>query len=64
MALATGVIDILLTPGGFYVDLVPATKSMSVSMLTSQEERENSYYDLMVELHKEANIRYGGRYWT
>jgi len=55
-----GVVDIALTPGAFYLGLVPAAEVLGFSNLNNQEQRESGGYDLMLEYHKEAGLYYFG----
>ncbi len=52
-AVKDGTIDIILTPTAFYGAIVPEGLVLPVSEYEAWEERENGFYDMMVELAKE-----------
>lgn len=63
-AINSGVMDINFTYTGQYQSLLPESMSIPLSQLQPWEERENGFYDLMVERHKELNVMYLGRWLT
>ncbi|AXI00215.1 hypothetical protein DV702_11070 [Sporosarcina sp. PTS2304] len=63
-AMNSGVIDVNFTYIGQYQSLAPETLSIALSQLTPWEERENGFYDLMVERHEKMNVMYLGRWLT
>ncbi len=63
-AVRTGVIDMTATPFMDYHDLAPAGMSVFLSQVTPMEEHGNGFYDFMVGVLAEANIRYIGRMET
>ena len=63
-AIDSGVIDINFTYVGQYQSLLPESLSLPLSQIEPWEERENGFYDFMVERHKELNVMYLGRWLT
>ncbi|PIC64929.1 hypothetical protein CSV79_04745 [Sporosarcina sp. P13] len=63
-AMNSGVMDINFTYIGQYQSLAPETLSIALSQLTPWEERENGFYDLMVDQHEIMNVMYLGRWLT
>lgn len=63
-AMESRVMDINFTYVGQYQSLLPESLSIPLSQLQPWEERENGFYDLMVERHKEINVMYLGRWLT
>lgn len=55
-------VDMTFSPSAYYEALVPEGLSLNLSRLTPWEERQNGFYDLMVEHHKKANLMYLGRW--
>jgi TRAP-type C4-dicarboxylate transport system substrate-binding protein len=60
-ALTAGTIDFAGLTISFYVDKIPAGRSMPLSRLTPLEERQSGYFDFMNKLHKEHGMVYLGR---
>ena len=60
-AVRTGVVDLCISFPSSYYDLLPEAQSLGISPLPLQEEYENGYFDFMVELHENINLRYLGR---
>jgi len=60
-ALKRGVFDILLTAAGYYMGMIPEAEAFGLSRLSPSEERENGFYDFMVEIHKKHGLMYIGR---
>lgn len=63
-AMNSGVIDINFTYIGQYQSLAPESLSIALSQVKPWEERENGFYDFMVERHKEMDVMYLGRWLT
>ncbi|MDT8860733.1 TRAP transporter substrate-binding protein DctP [Alkalihalobacillus sp. MEB130] len=63
-ALNSGVIDINFTYIGQYQSLAPESLSIALSQAQPWEERENGFYDFMVERHKLLDTMYIGRWLT
>lgn len=63
-ALDSGVIDINFTYVGQYQTQLPESLALPLSQITPWEERENGFYDFMVERHETIGIKYIGRWLT
>lgn len=61
-AVRSGAMDIIFNVTGYYESLAPELRAFSLSPYTPWEERENGFYDLMVERHKQLNTMYLGRW--
>jgi len=61
MAAKRGVIDVAWVPAGRYLGLVPGLEAVELSRLTSAEERESGFHDIMLDLHKKSGLYYLGR---
>ncbi len=61
-AVSSGTIDMIWVPFGNYPSYVPEAWGITLSECEPWEERENGFYDYMVDLHKEKmNAYYLGR---
>lgn len=63
-AMNSGVMDINFTYIGQYQSLAPESLGLALSQLKPWEERENGFYDFMVDRHKEIDVKYLGRWLT
>ncbi|MBM7599230.1 TRAP-type C4-dicarboxylate transport system substrate-binding protein [Virgibacillus halotolerans] len=63
-AMNSGVVDINFTYVGQYQSMLPESRSIPISQIEPWEERENGFYELMVEQHKNINAMYLGRWLT
>ncbi|WP_221563139.1 TRAP transporter substrate-binding protein DctP [Alkalihalobacillus sp. TS-13] len=63
-AMQSGAIDINFTYIGQYQSLMPESLSIALSQFQPWEEREQGFYDYMVERHKELDVMYIGRWLT
>lgn len=63
-ALDSGVIDINFTYVGQYQTQLPESLALPLSQITPWEERENGFYDFMVERHETIGVKYIGRWLT
>lgn len=63
-ALNSNIIDVNFTYVGQYQTQLPVSLALPLSQLTPWEERENGFYDFMVEQHEGVNVRYIGRWLT
>lgn len=63
-AMQSGAIDVNFTYIGQYQSMLPESLSIPLSQLEPWEERENGFYDFMVERHEEINTMYLGRWLT
>lgn len=61
-AVRNGVVDININVAAYYEPLAPETRAFSLSEFTPWEERENGFYDYMVESHKKIGVVYLGRW--
>lgn len=61
-ALQSGVIEAIFAISGYYTSQVPEAYFLPASRLLPWEERESGLYDLVNELHQEANTFYLGRF--
>ena len=61
-AVRTGTVDLTFVPSAFYRDIVPEAFAMFLAEYYPWEQRENGFYDWMLELHEEKmNVYYLGR---
>ncbi len=60
-AVKGGVVDIAFVFAGAYTGMVPAIKTLAITNITPQQEREIGYYDFMVEEHEKAGLYFLGR---
>ncbi|WP_167577605.1 TRAP transporter substrate-binding protein DctP [Ammoniphilus sp. YIM 78166] len=63
-ALESGVIDVLFTYTGWYQSRAPEVLGIPLSQIQPWEERENGFYDFMVERHQNIGVHYIGRWLT
>ncbi|MEW9673338.1 TRAP transporter substrate-binding protein DctP [Ammoniphilus sp. 3BR4] len=63
-AVESGVIDVLFTYTGQYQSRAPEVLGIPLSQLQPWEERENGFYDFMVERHQNIGVQYIGRWLT
>lgn len=63
-AVESGVIDVLFTYTGWYQSRAPEVLGLPLSKLQPWEERENGFYDFMVESHQNIGVHYIGRWLT
>lgn len=61
MGVKNGVFHMATIPASFYIPLVPGSELLIASERTPKEERAIGAYDLLVEMHKKANLFYLGR---
>jgi TRAP-type C4-dicarboxylate transport system substrate-binding protein len=60
--LSSGVVDMAVMPGDYYVDQLPAMKLAAFTPFTPMEERENGVVDIYDEIHREQlGVTYLGR---
>jgi TRAP-type C4-dicarboxylate transport system substrate-binding protein len=61
-AVKTGVVDMALSTGAFYTNLMPEADALKLAQLSIAEQRKNGAYDLINEIwNKKANMYYLGR---
>ena len=61
-AVQSGVIDMAITPVGFYESLAPGINAIKLSRITVDEERKSGGgYDYVDELHNAAGLKWIGR---
>jgi len=60
-ALSDGLFDMNLAGPDTYMNLVPEVEALVLSKFSPQKEKEVGFYDLMVEYHKKANLRFLAR---
>jgi TRAP-type C4-dicarboxylate transport system substrate-binding protein len=61
-AVKTGVIDMALTSGTFYTNLMPEADALKMAQMSVTEQRKNGAFDLINEIWaKKANMYYLGR---
>lgn len=63
-AMNSNVVDIVFGFIGQYESQLPESLAFALSEHTPWEERENGFYDYMVEGHEDLNVRYIGRWLT
>lgn len=63
-ALTSNVVDITFGFVGQYQSQLPESLALALSEHTPWEERENGYYEFMVEQHTEIGVQYLGRWLT
>lgn len=61
-AVQTGVIDLIFTHTGLYESQNREVSALPLSRLTPWEERENGFFDAMMESHKKIDMAYLGRW--
>jgi len=61
-AVKTGAMDMIYNVTAYYAPMLPAADTLHLTEYTPWEERENGLYEFMVELHKEINAYYIGRW--
>src|SRR5450759_514068 len=58
-AVKTGVVDMALSTGAFYTNLMPEADALKLAQLSIAEQRKNGAYDLINEIwNKKANMYY------
>jgi len=61
-AVRTGVIDIAMTTGAFYTNIMPEADALKLTQIPATELRKNGAYDLINKIWNEkANMQYLGR---
>jgi len=61
-AVKTGVVDMALSTGAFYTNLMPEADFLKLGQITIAEQRKNGAFELINEIwHKKANMYYLGR---
>ena len=61
-AVKTGVVDLALSTGAFYLNVVPEADSLKLAQYTIAEQRKNGAYELLNEIWaKRGNMYYLGR---
>jgi TRAP-type C4-dicarboxylate transport system substrate-binding protein len=61
-AVRTGVVDIALTTGAYYTNIMPEADALKLVQVSAQELRKNGGYDLINKIWNEkANMQYLGR---
>ena len=61
-AVKTGVVDIALSTGAFYTNLMPEADALKMAQVTMAEQRKNGAFELINEIWaKKANMYYLGR---
>jgi TRAP-type C4-dicarboxylate transport system substrate-binding protein len=61
-AVRTGVVDIALTTGAFYTNIMPEADALKLTQVSAQELRKNGGYELINKIWNEkANMQYLGR---
>ena len=60
-ATRTGAVDLCMTFVGIYSKLAPEVQSLTYSQLKPWEERERGFFDHMVKVHEQIDLRYLGR---
>ena len=61
-AVRTGVVDVALTTGAFYTNIMPEADALKLTQLPASELRKNGAYDLINKIWNEkANMQYLGR---
>ena len=60
-ALRRGVMDVLLTAGGYTMGTIPEAYAFGLSRISPLEERESGFYDLMNQIHQKYGLVYVGR---
>ncbi|HLR67575.1 MAG TPA: hypothetical protein VK105_10685, partial [Virgibacillus sp.] len=63
-AMNSNAVDIVFGFIGQYESQLPESLAFALSENTPWEERENGFYDYMVESHEDLNVRYIGRWMT
>jgi TRAP-type C4-dicarboxylate transport system substrate-binding protein len=58
-AVKTGVVDIALTTGAFYTNLMPEADALKLATVSAADQRKNGAFDLINEIwNKKANMQY------
>jgi len=61
-AVKTGVVDMALSTGAFYTNLMPEADALKLAQLSISEQRKNGAFELINEIwNKKANMYYLGR---
>jgi TRAP-type C4-dicarboxylate transport system substrate-binding protein len=61
-AVRTGVVDVALTTGAFYTNIMPEADALKLTQVPAQELRKNGGYELINKIWNEkANMQYLGR---
>ncbi|HEU0258930.1 MAG TPA: TRAP transporter substrate-binding protein DctP [Burkholderiales bacterium] len=61
-AVRTGVVDMAMTTGAFYTNIMPEADALKLTQIPAQELRKNGGYDLINKIWNEkANMQYLGR---
>jgi TRAP-type transport system periplasmic protein len=61
-AVRTGVVDIALTTGAFYTNIMPEADALKLTQVSAQDLRKNGGYELINKIWNEkANMQYLGR---
>ena len=61
-AVRTGVVDVALTTGAFYTNIMPEADALKLTQLPASDLRKNGAYDLINKIWNEkANMQYLGR---
>jgi TRAP-type C4-dicarboxylate transport system substrate-binding protein len=61
-AVRTGVVDMAITTGAFYTNIMPEADALKLTQIPAQELRKNGGYDLINKIWNEkANMQYLGR---
>ena len=61
-AVRTGVVDVAMTTGAFYTNIMPEADALKLTQIPAQELRKNGGYDLINKIWNEkANMQYLGR---
>ena len=61
-AVRTGVVDMALTTGAFYTNIMPEADALKLTQVSAQELRKNGGYELINKIWNEkANMQYLGR---
>src|SRR5687768_6285796 len=61
-AVRTGVVDVALTTGAFYTNIMPEADALKLTQVSAQELRKNGGHDLINRIWNEkANMQYLGR---
>lgn len=58
----TGVVDLIMSPGAFYTNLMPESDALKLAQISIAEQRKNGAFELINEIwNKKANMYYLGR---
>ena len=61
-AVVDGVVEVGLNVAGYYDNRAPELRVFNLSQHTPWEERQNGFYEFMVQRHEKLGVRYVGRW--